>query len=161
MSDYERFILQKVDKGDARRISDIARVVAALEELPYGQRWRVTVEEQKATRTIEANAYYWGVVVEALSKATGYESEEVHEFLCGARWGWRDKRVPKKPSNPHGVESVPLRTTTTDENGRRAVLSGSDFWEFIEFARRFAAERANVVVPDPDPDYRSKREDAA
>jgi hypothetical protein len=56
------------------------------------------------------------------------------------------------------VESVPVRTTTTDENGKRSVLKVMQFQEFIEFARRFAAKKMNLFIPDPNPNYRIERD---
>lgn len=154
-------LLQRVQPGDVRRSLDIGRVVHALEELPDDQSWRVTIEAEKSKRSNDANAYYWGVVVHMISEVTGYESEEIHEYLCGARWGWKDKRVPKTPRNPDGVESVPVRTTTTDQNGKRSVLKIMEFSDFVEFARRFAAKKLNLFIPDPDPYYAEHREEKA
>jgi hypothetical protein len=150
----ESFILRKTIADSVERSRQIARVVEELEGLPHNATWRVSIEQVKSSRSTEANAYYWGVVVSAISERTGYEPEEVHEYICGSHWGWKDKRVPKTPRNPLGVESVPLRTTTTNEHGKRAVLGKMAFWEFVEFARRFAAEKLGLVVPDPDPAYR-------
>ena len=157
------FILKRVPEGDIARSHDIGRVVHALEALPEGKTWRVSVEEAKSKRSNDANAYYWGVVVEMISEATGYEPEEIHEYLCGARWGWKDKRVPKTPRNPEGVESVPVRTTTTDKDGKRSVLAIMQFQEFVEFARRFAAVKLNLMIPDPDKAWKlhQEREEAA
>lgn len=156
------FILKRTPKGDIARSRDIGRVVHELEALDESKAWRVTIEEEKSKRSLQANAYYWGVVVEAIYKQTGYEPEEIHEYLCGARWGWKDKRVPKTPRNTTGVESVPVRTTTTDADGKRSVLKTSEFQEFVEFARRWAAKKLNIYVPDPDPDpnYREHEEAA-
>ena len=138
----------------------INRLLDVVMNLPLEKAWRVSIEEAKRERSHPANAYYWSCVVTAISEATGYEVDEVHEYLCGTRWGWKDKKVPKTPRNPLGLESVPIRTTTTNERGQRSVLSISEFIEFTEFARRFAFRKLNLVIPDPDPDYASKREAA-
>lgn len=151
-------ILKRVRSGDIARSHDIGRVVHALEELPAEQAWRVTIEEAKSTRSTNANAYYWGVVVEMMSQETGYDPEEIHEYLCGARWGWKDKRVPKTPRNPDGVESVPVRTTTLNEHGKRSILNITKFADFIEFARRFATKKLNLAIPDADPLWKIHRE---
>lgn len=143
------FILQK-PKDDIERSRAIGRVVEALEDLPHGQTWRVEIEEHRRPRSHPQNAYYWGVVVKTISDSTGYESEEVHEYMCGQVFGWKDRRVPKTPRNPQGFESVPVRTTTTDANGRRAVLGTVEFGEFIEAVRRFAATKMQLNIPDPD-----------
>lgn len=152
------FLLKRVRDGDIARSHDIGRVVHALEALPEGKAWKVTVEEAKRERSDSQNNYYHGVVLERIYKAWGVDKEDAHEWICGARWGWKDKKVPRTPRNREGVESVPRRTTTTDENGRRSVLKTTEFEEFIEFARRFGAEKLNIFIPDPDPNYLMHRE---
>ena len=150
----ENFLLPK--STDLDRSRHIGRVCAYLESLPLEQAWAVSVEEKKNKRSLEANAYYWGVVVEMISQATGYEAEEVHTYLCGTRWGWKDKRVPKTPRNPEGLESVPVRTTTMNAEGKRSVLGTAQFMEFIEFAVRFAAQKINILIPEPQSDWRQR-----
>ena len=127
----------------------IARVSRLLYELPLDKAWRVQVAECKAPRSDAQNRYLNGVCYKALGDAIGYERDEISEFLCGAFFGWKEKRVPKKPSNPLGLESVPLRTTTTDLEGRRSVLSKGEFAEYVAFIQRFAASKG-VVIPDPE-----------
>jgi len=151
-------ILKRVPPGAKQRCLDIERVVHALEGLPEGKAWRVSIAEAKSERSISQNNYYHGVVLERISQAWGVDPEDAHEWLCGARWGWRDKKVPRTPRNKDGVESVPIRTTTTDENGERSVLKTMEFEEFIEFAKRFAAQKLNLFIPDPDPNYLMHRE---
>lgn len=152
------FILKRTKEGDIQRSLDIGRVVHALEALPEGKAWKVSVEETKRERSNPQNNYYHGVVLERISQAWGVEPDDAHDCLCGARWGWKDKKVPRTPRNKDGVESVPRRTTTTDENGRRSVLKTMEFEDFIEFARRFAATKLNLFIPDPDPNYLLHRE---
>ena len=157
-------ILKRVRKGDIARSHDIGRVVHALEELDEERAWKVTFEEHKAERSHPQNNYYHGVVLEKIADAWGVETEEAHEWLCGTRWGWKDKKVPRTPRNPDGLESKPRRTTTTGYDGKRSVLNKTQFEEFIEFARRFAAQKLNLFIPDPDPNYvvhREREEQAA
>jgi hypothetical protein len=93
-----------------------------------------------------------------ISDAIGYESEEVSEFLCGTYFGWKEKRVPKKPGCLDGIESVPIRTTTNGADGRRSVLGKLAFAEYVAFVQRFGASKG-VVIPDPDPDYAEHRDE--
>lgn len=156
-------ILKRVRSGDIARSHDIGRVVRALEELPEDRTWKVAVEEHKAERSDNQNNYYHGVVLEAIYKNWGVDKDDAHEWLCGARWGWKDKKVPRTPRNPDGVESVPCRTTTTGYDSRRSVLKKMEFEEFVEFARRFAAKKLGIFIPDPDTNYKlhQEREEAA
>ena len=142
-------------KGSRKRALPLAlQVLESLDELVA---WRVLVQPVKHARSLSQNAYLWAVPNKLISDKTGYEVEEVHEYLLGAYFGWREKRVPKKPSNPKGLESVPNRTTTTDERGRRNVLTTTQFAEYVDFVQRFAATKLQLVIPDPDPALVSNR----
>ena len=100
----------------------------------------------KSTRSSEQNNLLWGICYPPLVERTGYTAEEIHEYALGRHFGWVDKRVPKTPRNPEGIESVPRRTTTRDENGKRSVLSKAEFTAFVETVERIAAE-AGVFIP--------------
>lgn len=140
-----KFVLPR---GDRKRALPLAtQVLAGLDELVA---WNVTIEPVKHERSASQNAYLWAVPNKMISDATGYEVEEVHEYLCGQHFGWKDKRVPKTPRNPSGVESVPIRTTTTDERGKRNVLTTTQFSDYVDFVQRFAAKKLGLVIPDPD-----------
>ena len=154
-------ILHRCAEGDIRRSHDVGRVVHELEALPEGKSWRVKVEEHKAERSNRQNNYYHGVVLEMIAEAWGVETEEAHEWLCGTRWGWVDKKCPRTPRNPDGLESKPRRTTTRGYDGKRSVLNKLQFEEFVEFARRFASTKLGIFIPDPDPNYEVHREERA
>ncbi len=130
----------------------IERIGLLLSGLAQDRAWRVEWCEHKPTRSDAQNRYWHGVVVKLLADSIGYEHDEVHEFLCGTHFGWRDKRVPKTPRNQDGIESVPIRTTTTNVDGKRDVLNKTDFADLVAFAQRFAANRG-LFIPDPDPLY--------
>lgn len=133
----------------APREAAIKRIGLILASLPIEAAWRVEVHEHKPTRSSAQNNYLNGVCYKLLGEAIGYERDEVSEFLCGTYFGWKDKKVPKKPSNPQGIESVPIRTTTTDENGKRNVLGKMAMVDYIAFVQRFAAGKG-IYIPDPD-----------
>jgi hypothetical protein len=144
-----QFILPTHNRDKALQLAHA--VLASLDEAVA---WQVTVEPVKVDRTIQQNRYLNGVAYKMIGEVTGYERDEIHEYFLGLFFGWRQKKVPRKPSNPRGVESVPVRTTTTDETGQRSVLSTEDFWKYVEFLQRFAAERLRIIIPDPDPALR-------
>lgn len=152
--------LLKRDDGDGReRMREVARIVQELEALPLDKPWRVEIEQVKSERSMQQNRYLWGVPYKLLSEATGYEAEDLHTYLLGKHFGTKLKRVPKTKHNPKGLIEIPVRTTTTDANGRRSVLGRTEFADFVEFIKRFASEKCGIVVPDPDPAYQLNRED--
>jgi len=115
--------------------------------------WRITVEQATSKRSTQQCRYLNGVAYKILSDATGYERDDISQFLCGLYFGEREKKVPKSHNFPNGVEMVPCRTTTTDENGKRDVLKWDAFSDYVAFVQRFAAERG-IFIPDPDPNYK-------
>ena len=145
------FILPTLNRMRALELAQT--VLGSLDELVA---WQVTIEPVKDDRTNQQNKYLNGIAYKIISEYTGYERNEIHEAFLGRYFGWKIKRVPKKPSNPKGEESKPIRTTTTNEAGKRDMLSTKDFWEYVEFLQRFAAERFQLVIPDPDPSLRKR-----
>lgn len=86
-----------------------------------------------------------------LSEHTGFEKEEIEEYLLGSYFGWVEKKLPG-----NRVSSIPIRRTTTDEEGNRDVLEGRKFWDFVEWIQRVAA-RQGLIIPDPSKDYKLER----
>ena len=148
-----QFVLPK-----GRRVRALRLAAAVLASLDEAVAWQVTAEPQRNPRSLAQNAYLWAVPYKLIAERTGYEVPEIHEYLLGEYFGWREKRVPRKPGNRKGVEAVPVRTTTADEHGKRAVLNKHEFGEYVEFIQRFAAQKLQLVVPDPDPNYAMWRE---
>lgn len=138
-------------KGKRARMRPVELAQLAIANLDPEEAWKITAEPVKATRSNSYNAYLWAVPYKLISEATGYEVEEVHEYFLGRFFGWKDKKVPKTPRNPEGVESIPVRTTTTDEHGKRSVLSFEVFSEYVAYIQRFGAVKLGLVIPDPDP----------
>lgn len=143
------FILPTHNREKALQLAHT--VLASLDELVA---WQVTVEPVQVDRTLQQNKYLNGVAYRLIGEKTGYERDEIHEYFLGLFFGWKKKKVPRKPSNPKCVESVPVRTTTRNEKGKRSILSTEEFWKYVEFLQRFAAEKLYMVIPDPDPSLR-------
>lgn len=138
-------------EDEARRRARAQRVATYLSGLATGKAWEVVVRPFKRSRSNQQNRYERGVACVLLSKAVGYEPDEIHEYLCGTYFGWRAQACPKTPNNPRGVRDVPVRTTTTNAEGEREVLSKTEFADFVAFIQRFGAKHG-VFIPDPDPE---------
>ena len=135
-----------------RRAIRAQKLVTFLSGLDPKRPWEIIVRPFKRTRSNQQNRYERGVACVLLSQAVGYEPDEIHEYLCGTYWGWKQVACPKTPNNPRGIKDVPVRTTTTNENGERDILNKQDYWDFVEFIQRFGAKHG-VHIPDPDPDW--------
>ena len=55
--------------------------LAELKRRFAGRRLLARFEEEKNTRSTRQNKYYWGVVIDMVSKETGYTPEEAHEAM--------------------------------------------------------------------------------
>ena len=124
-------------------IASFTRLVANF--LP-GKDLVVTVEEAKEERTGKQRAALYAAAYGALMEQMGLRGEKdkqgLHEMFCGEYWGWRDVGMVRRP----------VRTTTTDENGKRDVISVRQQMAFYSFIQQRAAEYG-FDCPDPDPEY--------
>jgi hypothetical protein len=104
--------------------------IASLKE---GDRLYLTVGKlsDKKIRSVEANNYYWGVIVHILALEIGYDKEDMHEALRHKFLQWE------------GVEGIPTCVTTTK-------LSTDQFWQYCEMIRRWAATDLGIYIPDPN-----------
>lgn len=134
--------------NDTNRVTVLSNLHRFLDLLPSSKSWRVEIALHTKARSSSQCRYLNGVAYKLIGDALGFERDDVSEYLCGVFFGWRTKPLPGGRS-----EQVPIRTTTTDADGKRAVLSVKEFAEYVEFCQRFAAEHG-IHVPDPHEDDR-------
>lgn len=102
---------------------------------------KVTVKPIPKRRSIEANAYYWGVVIQEFSKflkdqGEWYTDEEVHEML-------KYKFLRRSVVNRKTGEVISEVTMST------AKLSTSDFAEYVDRCCVWLNEMFGIQVPAP------------
>lgn len=95
------------------------------------QRVEVIIRKPKTKRSDLQNNYYWGVVLEILSKELGYDQDELHEIL---------KYKFLKIESTLGMEYI--RSTTK--------LTTGEFEEYLEKIKRWAAEFLGINIPNPN-----------
>ena len=122
----------------------IQRALRAMQDFRPGQPVNVKLTIARPERTNPQCKYLWGVAYKMLAEHTGYEPEEIAEYLCGSYFGWAERKLPGGRK-----EERPIRTTTTDADGNRDVLSQEDFWKYVEWIQRVAAKQG-VIIPDPE-----------
>lgn len=144
-----------LDIGPDARGAAVDALSGFLRGLSPKRVWVVRVSQYRLTRSAKQNSYLNAVAYKILSDATGYERDDVSEYLCALHWGWKTQKCPKSPAYPRGFKSVPIRTTTTNDLGEHDVLSTEEFGEYVEFVQRFGAERG-IYIPDPDPFYKER-----
>ena len=117
-----------VDNGGLR--FDMKSVVDNYMCTLIGQRVEVIIRKPKTKRSDLQNNYYWGVVIELLSKELGYDKDEMHEIL----------KYKFLQSNAMGMPYI--KSTTK--------LSTGEFEEYLSKIKRWAAEFLHIVIPDPN-----------
>ena len=141
MTQPQRFVLRALD---TTRVNIAANCKRFIDMLPTDKSWRIEITPFAKSRSNDQCRYLNGVVYATIGDALGFDRDDVSEYLCGAYFGWREKSLPGNRS-----ASVPIRTTTTDADGKRAVLSVKEFADYVEFCQRFAAEHG-IYVPSPN-----------
>lgn len=105
--------------------------------------YELRLRRLRATRSRAQAAYYFGVVLEQLSDRTGYTVDELHDW---AKQTFLPKALAFADRNGEVVDERVIGGTTT-------TLNKLEFSDYVEAIRRFAAERLDVVIGDPDPEY--------
>lgn len=117
---------------DRERFIDFLRV----QELPIDAR----CEPWKDPRKLTANAYLWAYVYAPLVEVAGFTPEEWHEWACIEYFGG----VPHTKID--GSQEIrPKRTTTRNEYGKRDVLKGDAFNDFLVFVESECAKRGVFI----------------
>ena len=102
------------------------------------ERWLMTLEGQRVTievkkfrknRTDAQNRFWWGVVIDILSKHTGYEPEEMHDAIK--------------------IKFMPVERAGLIAGKSTARLTTIEFMELIERVQRWAAQDLQCYIPDP------------
>ncbi len=95
-----------------------------------GKRFDATIRKERSQRSTNQNNYYFGVVCKVLGDYFGYEVDEMHEAL-------------KLKFLQVGPCDVPTIKSTTK-------LNTTEFEDYLERIRRWAATEYSVVVPLPN-----------
>ena len=119
-----------------RRRRDFDQLVAQMRE---GLEVELNVTRKRATRSLQANAYYWAGVMEGLSRHTGYTVDEMHD-ICKAKF------LPKKLAVCDGNGEVHGEFVI---GGSTRKLNTNEFYEYIEQIRQWAAT-LDCYIPDPN-----------
>jgi hypothetical protein len=95
-----------------------------------GTSYTIEILKSKQKRSLNQNAYYWGVIVDIFARETGYTKEESHQELAKQFLSYE----------AHGKTFV--RSTTT--------LNTSEFERYTEKCRIFMEDNLGVRPPLPN-----------
>ncbi|MFA5168759.1 MAG: hypothetical protein WC530_09550 [Candidatus Omnitrophota bacterium] len=112
---------------------DSAVANAIIWTIKEGENVVVTIKRRYKNRTLNQNAYYWGVVLPPIAEHTGHTAEECHEAY---------KRMFLPP------RIVEFGKMSFKMPGSSADLSTVEMTEFIEKIRAHAAVEFGMNIPD-------------
>ena len=96
----------------------------------------ITISRLRATRSQQANRYYWGVVLHLISEHTGDTPEDLHDYF-------KTRFLPKKLSLAGDELDVVV-------GGSTRTMNTSQFYAYVEQVRTFAGDFLNLEIPLPD-----------
>lgn len=99
----------------------------------------VTIRTEKKPRSNDQNRYYWGVVVALIADFTGMTVDETHEAL-------KNKFLKAKKAVKRGDKLI----WEVDTVRSTAVLSTSEFMDYVGDVRQFAMKDLGLDIPLPD-----------
>lgn len=115
-----------------------------IDRLTDDKRWKISVKENKETRSQRSNRYLWGVVYATIrnhvmdSKGDVYTVEEIHEH-------YKHRFLIPEVKTVMGKEMKLYRTTTK--------MTKKEFSDYLELVI-YAAAEIGCVVPPPDFQWR-------
>lgn len=132
----------------AGRVSDAGEITlpkkfrAEVAKLFSGREIVVTFQRKKKRRSLNQNAFYWGVVIKMIKEAMNDAGEnvteqEVHEFLK-----FRFLRVQRTDPDTAELLYEYAKSTT--------VLSTVEFCLYLDSCVQFGAEMLGIVIPPPE-----------
>lgn len=120
-----KIIIENVGPVELKKVFD---KIKSLDD----QRYRVFVLDAKKLRSNNANRYYWGVVIAAISEHTGYDPAEIHEMM-------------KKKFN---LKTALLGSTMEEYSGSTRILNTKEFAEYVDKIRMWANVELDCRIPD-------------
>jgi hypothetical protein len=133
-----------IDPKDPNADQVRANLHEFIDKLPRDKPWEWKWERFVKKRTNSQNHALFGVAYPALTDATGFTKDELHEAFCKRFFGTVEREFMGERV------TRPFRTTTTDEHGKPDVIGTEPFARFYDMVQQVGAE-AGVYVPDPDP----------
>lgn len=114
-------------------------------QLKEGWEMELTLKRRRATRSIQANRYYWGWVIERLVKHCdhSYTPEEMHELL-------KARFIPKTLAIHDGNGEIVFEMVL---GGSTRKMNTHEFYQYVESIREWAADTLGCDIPDPGEAY--------
>ena len=105
----------------------------------------ITIEKKHATRSLDANRWYWSQIVGLVSEHTGHTPEEVHQI-------YKAKFLPKRLAMANANGELCGEFTI---GGSTTKLNRIEFSEYCDAIRTWCEVELGVIIPDPDKEWQA------
>lgn len=120
----------KVDFSKRAEKQKLFGVLQKLKPMPY----ELQIKKESKGRSLNQNSYYWGVVIDILSKETGFYPDEMHDVL-------------KRKFNPKNKE---LAGESITVGGTTKKFTTIEMESYLEQIRSWAITELNIYIPLPN-----------
>lgn len=125
-----------------RNRREFDRQIAQMNE---GWSLEVSVKRQRATRSQQQNAYYWGVVIERLVEQCdfNYTADDMHELL-------KARFIPKRMAIADGNGEIVAEYVFGGSTRRMNTL---EFGDYLRDIKAWALDKLKLEIPEPDAEF--------
>ena len=123
-----RSVFSGVVRGGKFVPDDPPRFQAQLARLE-GRRVHATFKREPSRRTLDQNAYYWGLVVPTIAEWSGHDDEEIHEAM---------KELFLRPRS---VDFPGTETAAVSVSASTAALTIEEFSAYVDRIVRWAGDQ--------------------
>lgn len=103
----------------------------------------VIVRKKTRQRSMPQNDYYWGVIISMICEETGSDRDSVHEFCRRAFLRKSNGAITVADFHDVALDPKDSVPSTTE-------LTTSQFSEYHESIKRWAAQFLSIFIPDPN-----------
>ena len=144
----QKFVVQPDQPRD--RLLEILK--SFISKLPMDKPWLITISDLKRERTNKQNKALFGHAYKIIIQETGNDINDIHNRFLGDYFGWVTVEVLGHK------KKKPIRTTTTDQDGKKDLLDTQTFVYFFDYVQSESA-LYGIDIPDPDPDWRNRMDE--
>lgn len=109
---------------------------AFIDGLDPDLKWEITIKEFKEKRSLEQNAFVHGVQLKLICDHTGYQMDEMKDYLLGEAFGWEEFEFMGQ------MKSRPIR--------RSSSLNKNEWVWWQEWIEGWAAQTLGITIPRPN-----------
>ena len=107
-----------------------------IDDLPADYPWLIQAQRYRKRRTLEQNSFLHAVPLKLICQHTGYEIDDMKQYLMGKAFGWESYEVMGEPRKRPRLGTSQLNT--------------EQFNWFLEWLEAWASQELGMIIPKPN-----------